>query len=246
MKKVLLLLTSLFIAVGIANAQDVITKKNGEKVLTRVIEVGDQSIKYKRFDNQDGPLYTISKAEVSSIVYENGYTDNFSTFIQDKLMYKDAQPGMTYSEIKKVYNPKEYIKKVGDPYNPGLAGVCSFLIPGLGQMLNGEAGRGLGNLLGSAALTGAGYGIFSAAAETPEGASQGESIAAFACFLGALFIDISSITGAVKMAKVKNMYNQDMNTLQAKSDIRFYPAVSGITMAGTYHFYPGIRMTVSF
>lgn len=249
MKKIVLLLASLFLTAAFADAQDVITKKNGERVQSKVVEVADEVIKYKRFDNPDGPLYTISKADVLLIDYENGRTDSFSTYIQDKLIYKDARPGMSYKEIKNAYNPKEYVRKGNDPYNPGVAGVCSFLIPGLGQLLNGEVGRGFGNLLGSSALIGAGYGIASAA--VAESGGNGEidssaSLACIACFVGAAVLEITSITGAIKMAKVKNMYNQDMNAMQAKADVRFTPSFSYHDFAQGSRFCPGIKMTVSF
>ena len=42
-----------------------------------------------------------------------------------------------------MYNPKMYVKSMTDPYSPGLAGVCSFLVPGLGQVVSGETGRGI-------------------------------------------------------------------------------------------------------
>lgn len=63
----------------------------------------------------------------------------------------------TYKQNKQVYNPREYIKQPTDPNNPAVAGLVSFFIPGLGQMISGETGRGLGFLGGSvgcAILTG--------------------------------------------------------------------------------------------
>lgn len=53
-------------------AQDVIVKRNGDEVKVRVLEVNTDNIKYKNFDNQSGPLYTILKSEIFMIKYENG------------------------------------------------------------------------------------------------------------------------------------------------------------------------------
>jgi hypothetical protein len=61
-----------------ANAQDVIVKKDGSTILSKVLEVNQEDIKYKKFSNQNGPTYTINKSEIMSINYENGEKDVFS------------------------------------------------------------------------------------------------------------------------------------------------------------------------
>ncbi|MBO7572352.1 MAG: hypothetical protein J6T48_09395 [Bacteroidales bacterium] len=58
-----------------AVAQDVITLKSGDEIQAKVTEVGQSEIKYKRFDNPDGPVYSIGKGEVFMIKYENGSKD---------------------------------------------------------------------------------------------------------------------------------------------------------------------------
>ena len=58
-------------------AQDIIVKKDGGTIQAKVIEVGKYELKYKKFDNQDGPTYTISTQELQSINYENGTKDSF-------------------------------------------------------------------------------------------------------------------------------------------------------------------------
>lgn len=57
----MLLLSTVFM--GTVAAQDVITMKNGEEVKANVTEVTSSEIKYKRFDNPDGPTYTIRKSD---------------------------------------------------------------------------------------------------------------------------------------------------------------------------------------
>ena len=58
-------------------AQDVILKKNGDEVKAVVKEVLDDAIKYNKFDNQTGPVYSIKKSEVFMITYKNGSKDIF-------------------------------------------------------------------------------------------------------------------------------------------------------------------------
>lgn len=57
---------------------DLITLRNGDEIKVKVIEVGDELIKYKRCDNLEGPLFTVSKAKVFSLRYANGTKDLFS------------------------------------------------------------------------------------------------------------------------------------------------------------------------
>ncbi|MDR2146675.1 MAG: hypothetical protein LBE91_09495 [Tannerella sp.] len=58
-------------------AQDVIMLKNGYDIQAVVQEVGIDEVKYKRFDNQNGPNYTLKKSNISMIRYENGSEDVF-------------------------------------------------------------------------------------------------------------------------------------------------------------------------
>lgn len=54
------------------SAQDVIVKKDGTTILSKVVEVGSSEIKYKKHSHQDGPTYSLSASEILSINYENG------------------------------------------------------------------------------------------------------------------------------------------------------------------------------
>ena len=54
---------------------DVIVLKSGEEINAKVTEIGTSEIKYKKCDNPDGPLYTVSKSEVFMIKYSNGTKD---------------------------------------------------------------------------------------------------------------------------------------------------------------------------
>lgn len=60
------------------SAQDVIVKNNGELIKSRVIEITDVAIKYRKFDNLTGPIYNVNKIETLSINYENGNIEVFT------------------------------------------------------------------------------------------------------------------------------------------------------------------------
>lgn len=54
-------------------AQDTIYLKNQETyIITKIIEVTSTEVKYKKFDYQDGPTYTVNKQDLNKIVYKNG------------------------------------------------------------------------------------------------------------------------------------------------------------------------------
>ena len=59
---------------------------------------------------------------------------------------------MKYKDLKDTYNPKEYVKSANDPYSPGWSGFASFVLPGLGQVINGETGRGIAFFAGDLAI----------------------------------------------------------------------------------------------
>lgn len=75
MKKILILI---LIISNTAFAQDIIVKKNGEEVKSKIIEITNSEIKFKDFDFQDGPTRNISVNEVFMIIYENGKRETFN------------------------------------------------------------------------------------------------------------------------------------------------------------------------
>lgn len=77
MKKTFLLFTQILI-VTFCFAQDVIIKVNGEEIKSKILEVNQTEVKYKNFDYQSGPSYTVSKSEIFMIRYQNGTKDVFN------------------------------------------------------------------------------------------------------------------------------------------------------------------------
>lgn len=74
MRKYKLLALSFFICFT-SQAQDLIIKKNGDEIKSKVLEVALKIIKYKKFDNPNGPTFEILKSEIFIIKYENGTKD---------------------------------------------------------------------------------------------------------------------------------------------------------------------------
>lgn len=58
-------------------AQDKIHKKNGDIIDAKVLEIGSEEVKYKIFEDQNGPLYNLPKHQISKIVYESGRVESY-------------------------------------------------------------------------------------------------------------------------------------------------------------------------
>lgn len=77
MKNYMLFFALLMFMVVNLNAQDIITKQNGDDIKAKVLEISDTEILYKKYDLLDGPTYTEKKSEILIIRYENGMKDIF-------------------------------------------------------------------------------------------------------------------------------------------------------------------------
>ena len=124
----LMLLVSMVVA-----AQDVIVKKDGSTILSKVVEISDTQVKYKKFSNLEGPTYIVSISELTSINYQNGEKENFGSsqttviqtqtpsvpsyenaynpYVQQSGTMSDTELLKAYKKSKKFTNPSR-IKKL--------------------------------------------------------------------------------------------------------------------------------------
>ena len=103
MKKLSLLIVLLCVSF-VTIAQDVIVKKDGSTIQSKGMEINETEIKYKKWSNQDGPLYSISRSEIMSISYENGEVEKFSENPNDTSDYNNHE--QSQSHFKGAMNPK--------------------------------------------------------------------------------------------------------------------------------------------
>lgn len=59
-------------------AQDTIIKTSKDTIIAKIMEISPKEIKYKRFDNADGPTYIELKSNIVKIKYANGVTETFA------------------------------------------------------------------------------------------------------------------------------------------------------------------------
>lgn len=87
MKRILFLFFTLFLfASTTLLAQDRIYPRNSKKFIkAKISEVGLDEIKYKEFDNQDGPVFSIEKDEIEKIEYASGRIEKFEQSISAKV-----------------------------------------------------------------------------------------------------------------------------------------------------------------
>ncbi len=60
-------------------SQDTISKRNGQTLLVKVLEVSSTEITYTRSDMIDGPVFRESKTKIKSISYSNGSKETFTS-----------------------------------------------------------------------------------------------------------------------------------------------------------------------
>lgn len=74
-----LTLLLLIISATTGYAQDIITKTNGDEIKAKVVEVESDKVKYRKWENQDGPLYNIDRSQIFMIKYASGEKEVFTT-----------------------------------------------------------------------------------------------------------------------------------------------------------------------
>ena len=65
-----------------ALAQDVIVLVNAEEIHAKVKSIGLQEVVYLKWNNLDGPTYTLPKSEICFIKYANGQKETFANQVQ--------------------------------------------------------------------------------------------------------------------------------------------------------------------
>lgn len=173
-------------------------------------------------------------------------------------------PSSSYKELKKEYRAKDYHKSQVDVYSPFWMGFSSLVAPGTGQLIAHETGRGwafigaevAASMVQQAGLKKAIDNIQIEDGEIVEDSDgnivfKDEAAAkkGFYIFLAGaasqMVVSIWSCIDAVKVAKVKNQYFQD---LQAKYgfEAKLYPSVNMVQTANGYTAAPGMTFAVQF
>jgi hypothetical protein len=148
-----------------------------------------------------------------------------------------------YKVNKTNYNFHTYSYQIGDPYNPTVMGFASLVIPGFGQMLSGEGGRGIAFLGGNICLIGIKWiGIY---AMSENGNSYYDSNLRTLVNIGKAGIHIWAAIDASRVAKVNSLVFRDKNNISY--NLRILPYFGSADFLGMNEKVPfGLTLSLTF
>ena len=256
MKRLLLTILTVIFALSPVFAQDIITTKEGKDIKAKLLEVNPDNVKYVMYDDEIGPVFTLNKTDILMITYANGERE----VIKDKSPVSATVPlkasasvtrGMKYNEYKDLYDVHDYVPDIYDPYSRGWAGVASLIVPGLGQGICDEWGRAVAFIGANVACNVLSL-VFAEKTKETEGSTTTTVFkytgASYAFLAASLAINIWSVIDAVHVAKIKNMYNQDIRRQNAGLNIDMYPylAMTPSTPGNNANPVAGLSLKLSF
>lgn len=145
MKKIILTFIICSLSAAIY-AQDIIVYANGNTITAKILEISDTQIKYKNYNNLNGPTYVIDKAGVLGINYANGANERFAnetptTPVQTtpSMIVQDTNVAANDNMLLKQYaNYGNYAKKAKKWNTAGWTCLAVGLILGGAQAATGE------------------------------------------------------------------------------------------------------------
>jgi hypothetical protein len=90
-------------------SQDVMVLKNSDEIKAKVVELTDLIIKYKKWENINGPTYNISKTEVLFIRYENGIKEVIGTIENKPAVQPESQNSS--EPLANIYSTEPQIRR---------------------------------------------------------------------------------------------------------------------------------------
>lgn len=188
MRKIISALVLALTLMGTSHAQDLITKNDGTDIKAKILEVSPTEVKYKNWDNQDGPTFIIYTSDILLVRYSNGTNQVFTkkkqpspnktveteetveiakTHKEETGYYisnvADLHEGMRYKELKQLYDKNDYDSLDNPRYSFGWPWL-NMIFPGVAQYTLNEPGLGTRFLclsVAAHALTITGIGIYS-------------------------------------------------------------------------------------
>jgi hypothetical protein len=141
-----------------------------------------------------------------------------------------------YKINKHKYDYHSYRYQNGDKYQPPVAGITSFLIPGLGQAISGETLRGFaffGSFLASITV------LFIGENKGEKGVVPG-TLGGIGCTI----VPVWSAIDAVRVAKVNNLAFRDKT--KTLYNFNFQPYINTELYSQTHIFQSGLTIKITF
>ncbi|MEY2922860.1 MAG: hypothetical protein RL108_1486 [Bacteroidota bacterium] len=81
--------------------QDLIITRNGNEIISKVLEITLEAVKYKKFENSNGPTYSVGKNEVLIIRYQNGTKSVFDENVNNNIINSgDADKNLVSTNLE--------------------------------------------------------------------------------------------------------------------------------------------------
>lgn len=136
-------------------ANDIIVKRNSEKIDAVISEVSDEEVRYKKANNPDGPTFVMKTSDILTIVYSNGEVQIFG----DQSSQNDAVRQPNRQENSEVVKPKSSYSLYSSGNDAHFQGMVAFHL----NYVSTHAGPGADLVLGSRirdyVYVGGGYGF---------------------------------------------------------------------------------------
>lgn len=259
MKKLFILLSLAVLALP-SYAQDLITKKNGTDIQAKVLEVSTFEVKYKAWDNLEGPTFILPTYDILIIRFENGtnhvfgmtspgYGQNGGYYTSDMSIL--GKPGLRYRDLKHYYSRDDYGFLHHPRYGLGMPWL-NLIFPGLSQYCMNEPGLGTRYLLISLGCTLASSLAASTSVTYRDGnyvrisTPPAAEVVAVLASAGLIATEICSIVNAYRVAKVKSLYSEDLRNYRQGYSMTLAPFMNYAFTPSGVRPAPGIGVRVTF
>jgi len=141
------LFATVFFCTGSLQAQDIITKKDGERLKVIIKEISDSEIRYTDYRDPDGVIFVMDRALVREIKFSYGKRIKEEAPNQDEAYYVDDKVNnikMNFTAIGAGFTILSYERAL----NPISSVEGSIKIPGWGVQRDGERSSGFGVNIG--------------------------------------------------------------------------------------------------
>ena len=120
MKKGLFTLVLFVSATAFSVAQDVLVLEDGNRLEVILEIITDDEIRYRRFENPAGPLFTKSRKSVTRIEYENGTVEQYGTSKAVLEITQRNLVGYNYFDLVTLNFSMAYERLLGEDQNVSL------------------------------------------------------------------------------------------------------------------------------
>jgi hypothetical protein len=102
-------------------SQDTLVQTDGQKIIVKVQEITPDYVKYKKYNNLDGPMISLQKSKVYMIIYQNGTSEVLNQLVKadttknkSEVQYQTIDKDSKKNVTTVTYSKIEYKRSVVD------------------------------------------------------------------------------------------------------------------------------------